>query len=472
LTAKKDAFHLRPVLIFAHGWPPNAEVGAVRAVYLARQLARNGWQPIVVTLHERYYELRNTAGIAGTDSALVIRTYCLPNPRKVYLLFKKWLAWCRRRLLAITASPERLDESSSSQEERISRSPPSFFKRTLLSLLYTPDEFLGWFPFALAASLSAVARHRPQCVISTGPPYTSHLVALALKGICGTRWVADFRDPWSWSDSHLSNERIGVVADGINRWLEKIVMRSADRVVCVAHGMTEKYRTLYPALPANKWITITNGYDLDEFAGLGHVDKSDRFTISYVGGAGGYDFSRTPLLVLRAIGELIAENRLDRHKVMIRFLGPDRDTAGHSIGGMISENGLSGIAECIGLVPRPDALKEILRASAVVLLGGTQRLSVAAKLYEYLASVTPILAIVEEGDAADIIRRTNAGYVIAPNDLPGAKNAIRSLYEKYLHDRQAGAMAKPGDPAITDEYNWERLGERYAALLEECCEAK
>jgi len=236
--------------------------------------------------------------------------------------------------------------------------------------------------------------------------------------------------------------------------------------------MTEKYRKLYPAIPTNKWCTITNGYDLDEFAGLGRVEKSDRFTISYVGGAGGYDFSRTPLLVLRAVGELIAENRLDRHKVTFRFVGLDRDTRGNLISGMISENALSGIAEIVGFVPRPDALREIIRASVVVLLGGTQRLSVAAKVYEYLASGTPILAIVEDGDTADIIRRANAGYVVAPNDLTGAKDAIRSLYEKYLQDMQAGARAEPGDPAITDEYNWVKLGKRYAELLGECCEGK
>ncbi len=345
---------------------------------------------------------------------------------------------------------------------------PGPLTRIILSLLHTPDEFQGWFPFALVASLRAVARYRPQCVISTGPPFTSHLVASALKGLCGVHWVADFRDPWSWREG-LPAEIASAVSDRINRFFEKIVMQRADRVVCVTPSMTARYRQLYPGLPAKKWLTITNGYDLAEFAELGPVEKPDCFTISYVGG---FDFARTPLLLLRAVGELIAEGRLDRRRVTLRFVGPCQYAGDRSVAQMISEHGLNGIAELIGFVPRPEAMKEILRASVLVLLGGTQRLSIAAKVYEYLASGVPILAIVEEGDTAEIIRRVGAGRVVAPNDILGAKDMIASWYERYLQEGQVGTAHQPQDPRITEDYSWDTLGARYSAVLEECRENK
>jgi len=468
LTAERNASPPRSVLILAHSWPPDAYVGAVRPVYLARQLARLGWQPVVVTVQERYYELKNTAGVAGTDSALVIRTRCLPNPRRAYLWLKNLVARRRRRSPALTTSSPATDEMSSPQGQGVSRSIPGRLKRTLLSLLYTPDEFQGWFPFALVASLRAVARHRPKCVISTGPPFTSHLVALALKGICGAKWVADFRDPWSWREG-LPAEISSPVSDRINRSLEKIVMQRADRVVCVTPATTDRYRQLYPRLPANKWLTITNGYDMAEFAGLGPVEKPDRFTISYIGG---FDFSRTPLLVLRAVGELVSAGMLDRLRVTLRFVGPCRYVGDRPVSQMIAESGLNGIAEIVGFVPRPEALKEILRANVLVLLGGTQRLSVAAKVYEYVAAGKPILAITEDGATAELIRRIGGGRVVAPNDLEGAKDAIVSWYKRYVQEGKAETLHWPQDPGIAEEYSWDRLGARYAAALEECSENK
>jgi glycosyltransferase involved in cell wall biosynthesis len=456
------------VLILAFSWPPDGYVGAVRPVYLARQLARLNWQPVIVTLQERYYEVQNPSGIAGTDSAVVIRTRYVPNARYVYLWLKRKFGWLRQRNSHSATTSVSADDRITNDVKNSSASTSGPIRRSIVSLLYTPDEHQGWFPFALVASLRAVARHRPRCVISTGPPFTSHLVALTLKAICGLQWVADFRDPWSWRE-HLHGKESSVLSNRINRSLERMVMKRADRVVCVSPAMTNRYRQLYPKLPAGKWRTITNGYDMAEFTALGHVDRPDRFTISYVGGL---DFSRTPSLVLRAIGELVAEGALARHSIALRFVGPCQYVGEQPVEEMIAENGLNGIAEIVGLVPRRDALREILCADALVLLGGTQRLSVAAKVYEYLAGGAPILAIVEEGDTAEIIRRTGAGLVIAPSDLKSAKDAIRSFYEKYHQDKNSGAERRSHDLGLTDQYDWETLGKRYADVLDECCEDK
>jgi len=155
---------------------------------------------------------------------------------------------------------------------------------------------------------------------------------------------------------------------------------------------------------------------------------------------------------------------------MLRFVGPCQHAGDRSVAEMIVENGLSGIAEIIGSVPRTEALKEILRADVLILLGGTQRLSVAAKVYEYMAGGRPILAITEDGETAEIIRRVGGGRVVSPNDLKGAKEAIASWYEVNLREGQVGTTRQRQDPDIANEYNWDTLGERYAAVLEECSE--
>ena len=455
---------MRTVLILAYSWPPDASVGSVRPVYLARQLVRFGWRPIVITVRERYYELLNTAGIKGADLVFLIRTHCLPNPRHAYLWAKKLLNCLHHSETTTPPASLKASDKSTHDEQKISKQAPGLLRRTILSLLHTPDEFLGWLPFAIAASLRATMRYRPTCVISTGPPFTSHLVALVLKKICGITWVADFRDPWSWNEVLLA-EITGTISNRINLRLEKMVILGADRIVCVTPAMTEKYRRLYPNLPDNKWVTITNGYDLDELVDLEPVEKSDRFTISYVGV---FDYSRTPQLLLRAVGELIAEGRLDRQKLTLRFVGSCQYAGGRPLVEMIAENKLDGIIEIVGFVPRTEALREILRANVLVLLG-TQRFTVAAKTYEYMAAGNPILAIVEEGAEADLIRYVGCGRVVAPTDVEGAKDAIAFWYNEYLQKEEMVNEHLTKDAVSTDEFSWTRLGARYASVLEECC---
>jgi len=444
----------------AHSWPPDANVGAVRPVYLARQLSLHQWQPVVITIRERYYERQNTDGIAGSDSAHVIRTHSLPNPRDGYLWLKQRLAWLRRS--RSSTAQDRQAQSATSGDGASATSTPGLLKRTILSLLYTPDEYLGWFPFALVASIRAVKRHQPACIISTGPPFTSHLVALVLKRLFRIRWIADFRDPWSWREG-LPAEIRSPMSDRINRFLESIVMRRADQIVCVTPRTTIRYRELYPELPDSKWVTITNGYDLEEFSKLGPVEKHRRFTISYVGS---FDFSRSPLLLLQAVGKLIAEGKLDGSRVSIRFVGPCQYAEGRSVAEMISENRLVGIAEIVGFLPRYEAMKEIMQANVLLLLGGTQRLSIAAKVYEYIASGNPILAIAEEGDTTELIRRVDGGRVVSPNDLDSAKVAILSWYENYIQKSTSGSPDSVERNGARLDYSWDRLGARYAELVE------
>src|SRR5678815_614782 len=70
-------------------------------------------------------------------------------------------------------------------------------RRWLLSLLLVGDAYLGWIPPATLAGLKATRGHRVRHLLSSGPPWTCHLVGLLLSRITGLPWIAHFRDPWS-----------------------------------------------------------------------------------------------------------------------------------------------------------------------------------------------------------------------------------------------------------------------------------
>ncbi|MDX6642953.1 MAG: hypothetical protein QOD76_915, partial [Solirubrobacteraceae bacterium] len=67
-----------------------------------------------------------------------------------------------------------------------------------IAALVVPDlAIVGWLPFALPRALSLARRERFDCVITTSPPHSAHLIGLALRRR-GVPWVADFRDGWTF----------------------------------------------------------------------------------------------------------------------------------------------------------------------------------------------------------------------------------------------------------------------------------
>jgi glycosyltransferase involved in cell wall biosynthesis len=283
---------------------------------------------------------------------------------------------------------------------------------------------------------------------------------MALKRMRGLPWIADLRDPWAWHDHPTYQPNS--LSDRIVARMERSLVRNADRVVNVTPAVTQSYAERYPEVPGSKWMTITNGFDLEEFQGLGAVTQAQRFTISYVGG---FDFQRSPILLLEAVAALIAEGKVDRDRMTVRFVGRCEYANGQPLAATIHELGLDGVAEIVPMLPRPEALRELLRSHVLLLLSGVQRLSVAAKVYEYLASGRPILAITGEGRAADIVRGAGAGRVVAPDDLQGAKDAVAHWYASYLASGSAPGPARPRLSAEALEYSWERLGRRYAEAI-------
>jgi hypothetical protein len=70
----------------------------------------------------------------------------------------------------------------------------------------------------------------------------------------------------------------------------------------------------------------------------------------------------------------------------------------------------------------------------------------SGKVFEYLAADRPILAVVPpDGAAADLIRETGAGTVVAPDDVDGMVAALRNLHARW----KAGELE---DAPLSDEW--------------------
>ena len=181
-------------------------------------------------------------------------------------------------------------------------------------------------------------------------------------------------------------------------------------------------------------MTIANGCDFDDFAGL-EYHPSDRLRITHTGNFQG---KRDPKPFFRALAESGLED------VVVRFAGDvraaDREYA--------ESLGLGDSIELLGYVSRRRSL-ELQRDSEALLLlipdsGGRGKGVLTGKIFEYLAAERPILAVVPpDGAAADLLRETGAGTVVAPDDVDAIRAALVELHRRWKDGSLAGTPLSP-----------------------------
>src|SRR5213079_2099163 len=189
-------------------------------------------------------------------------------------------------------------------------------------------------------------------------------------------------------------------------------------------------------------VTIANGSDFDDFAGLEHT-PSERLRITH---AGSFFGKRDPRPFLTAL----KQSGLD--DIVVRFLGDLRSTDRE----WAEQQELGDRLELITYAPRRRSL-ELQRDSEALLLlipeaGGRGKGVLSGKVFEYLATDRPILAAVPpDGAAADLIRESGAGVVVAPDDERGLRDAILGLHARwragrltngYLSDEQRRRLSR------------------------------
>jgi glycosyltransferase involved in cell wall biosynthesis len=290
-----------------------------------------------------------------------------------------------------------------------------------------PDENVTWNATAIPKAISLVRREGIDVVMTTSPPGSVHLIGAAVKRATGVKWVADLRDSVALH-AHRSSEGVGARAKQKARaGVARLVARQADAIVTAAEAISVETRGLSPRGPV---VTITNGCDFDDFAGLEYV-RGDRFRITH---AGSFFGKRDPKPFLRAL----AASGLD--DVVVRFLGDFRPGDRE----VVHELGLDAQVELIDHVPRRESLRLQRESDALLLLipeaGGRGRGVLSGKVFEYLAAERPVLAVVPtDGAAAQLVRDTRAGVVAAPEDVDGIRAALADLHSRWREGRLDGA---------------------------------
>ena len=410
------------MLLVAQLAPPSNLVAARRVAGMTKYLARLGHSVTVLTS-----QASGSGQIEGAEQ--VVRTRdALTSP----------INWRRRQFAALAGSSEGAYKSPSR-----------------LASAVVPDlGLLTWLPFALPRALALARRRRFDCVVTTSPPQSAHLVGLALRRR-EIRWIAEFRDGWTFEPPRdrwpLRSQR------KLDERLERDVLTRADAVVAVTAPIVKDFETRL-AVGAE---LITNGFDPDE-APPPATERDpllapDRHSFVHTGRMALARVSPRPLL--EALRLLKRDEPAVAQQVEIVFAGSLTEEEQD----LLAAPDLDGAVRSTGWVERPRALRLQRAADTLLLLTeGSSRRSVATgKLYEYLLARRPLLVLGEETEAARIVAETGTGLATSAVDPEAIAGALKRSVE-------GERVTEPDERAI-ERYSWASLGTQYSDLIERVC---
>ncbi len=332
------------------------------------------------------------------------------------------------------------------------RSGPVFHGlRSLADWWLLPDSYVGWAARARRVAAARLARGDVSVVLSSSPPDSVHLAARPLARRFRLPWVADFRDPWI--GLHRRRPPSGWHA-ARQRGMERGVLSAADLVLVTSRTHAAALAD-DPAAAGRRVEFLPNGFE----PGAGGVEAArdpEHFLIAFTG-----TLTLTPDVetLLEALHELLARRPEARRRIRARLAGAyqeeylDRALA----------LGLKGIVDFPGPVTHAEARALQRAADALVVWKPVGcDAAIPAKVYEYLDTGRPILALLPDDEAGRLVSAAG-GRRVPPGDRSALAAEIESLYLAWREGR-AAPPAPP--PAWLAGHSRERLAGRLAGLLD------
>ncbi|HEY3316909.1 MAG TPA: glycosyltransferase family 4 protein [Coriobacteriia bacterium] len=431
------------VLLVTYEFPPMGGVGVQRCLKFAKYLPRAGWDVSVLTVADPPTALLDESLLAELPASVrVHRAWSLEPTRLIQLL--------RRRRSEPTVSPAL--SPSSSGRAGFSGMPAWVIR--VVQAFFVPDEKRLWRGPARREALSAVREDACDAVVSSGPPFTAHLVARDVARRTALPWVADFRDPWVGNYFFRPPTPLHGALQA--RW-ERRVVREAGLVVVVSEAMAEDLRQRYPDLPADHFRVIPNGFDPEDLPVPSAPSAEGPFTFAYLGVFQG---AVSPDAFLAGLRRALDAGSLPADGVRVRLIGPRSASAEEAV----ERYGLRDLVETTGYLPHRRALAEAARAHVGLLVlppGPRSRPILTGKLFEYLALGRAVLALVSPGDARALVEEARAGVVADPADPAAVTAAIASLYACW---REGRSLPSP-DPSVVARYDRRKQAAALADLI-------
>lgn len=407
---------MKSVLVIAYYFPPSGGPGVQRVLKHIQYLREFGWNPIVLTVSNGDFPARDESLLEKIPSDIIVERTHIYEPYDLYRLLMG-----HKKGIAIDVNVIKKDNQKRTFKEQ--------FAEFIRATFFIPDARIGWLPTAIPKAMELIKKHNVCAIYNSSPPYTTSLIARALKRKTGLQWVVGFRDPWT---GFISSPKRWFLPAWIDKRMEYSVFKEADAVECAWKGIIKDIRYKFPSLPIEKFFHVPNGYDSSDYLLPEQIDQTlynrDKFIMTYTGSMYG---RRNPAALFLALESLIEKGLIKKESLLLRFIG----RFGNEIHDMFQSSSLKDSIEIIGYIPHEKSISYVQVSDVLLLIVDESKESeeiVPGKVYEYIGSMKPVLAIApEQGAIADLIKETQAGGIAHQSNIEGIASIIFEMYSAF-----------------------------------------
>jgi glycosyltransferase involved in cell wall biosynthesis len=424
----------RRVLFIAYTFPPVGGAGVQRTTKFVKYLPHFGWDASVLTV-------RN-ASVPVRDESL-----------------------CRDVPASTTVVRARTFEPSYSTKAGLVNGTGSrgLVKRALHFAavgLLQPDPQILWNAPAYLAGMRALRKTRHDAIIASAPPFSSLLLGAELSRATHVPLLLDYRDEWAVSNMHWENRRLRGPSIAVQRAMEQYALRRADAVLATSPRSASELDLLCRRAGASPSVTyIFNGFDPEDFESVPTDERcppKGKWRLVYTGTL--YNLM-SPEPLIQAIERLAAARPDLAANVHLVFAGrraTEQARRLDRIAGVcrLETHQYLSHAEAVAVMRSADALCLLLSD-----LPGADRV-IPAKVFEYIASRKPILAIAPKGDVWDVLRAHPSAFTHTPDDVCGVSAWL-------AHAIEGGVPAPASSEFDTRPFDRRRQAQRLASLLDD-----
>lgn len=425
----------KKLLIITYYFPPAGGPGVQRWLKFVKYLPEFDIQPIVYVPENPTYPIIDE-GLVGqiSEKAIVLKNK-IWEPYQLASIFSK----NKTKKISSGIFPHKKKQT--------------FLDKTFLWVrgnLFIPDARVFWVKPSVSYLENYIKENNIDTIVTSGPPHSLHLIGLELKEKLNVKWFADFRDPWTTIGYHKAL-RLSDYAARKHKNLEYKVLNSADTIIVTSKTTKTEFQAI-----TNKPISvITNGYDIE------NVEKQTldtKFTLAHIGS---FLSDRNPRFLWESLVELLQEVPDFKSHLEIKLIG----AVSQEVLDSISEFHLNDYLNLLGYVSHHEAIAHQKKSQVLLLIeinSEDTKSIIPGKLFEYMVSNRPIIAIGPQGsDFADIIKETNTGVFFDYSEKEKLKSVILDFYNQFLEGRlQANGVG-------LQQYSRKNLTKQLAQLIKE-----
>ncbi len=391
----------KEIIIIAFKFPPMGGVGTRRWTKFAKYLAERNYLVHVITIDYKYNDTVNWLKDVEKNENIIIHRLKPGCPDALIKNRNNFLDKIKNRL----------------------------FYSYLKKYFYYIDPAQNWAKYFVPYTRELIRKNDIKNVIVTGAPFSVMYQAVMLKiENPEINLIQDFRDPWN-NDIPYEYKNNGSLISYFwqkNRSIkmEESVIFYSDKIIFVTNGLKERYNALYKIF-SDKFYTIHNGFDEDDFKHNNHYDKKKKFNLIYTGNLG---FGRT--LGIELLAQAIHELNDDyiNNNLKIDFYTPLK------MNYFIAHPNFNVFKNNFDFYPMmpPDNIYEILRDyyCCLSINAKVYPYLIGAKVFEYMGAEKKIFHISDGGELSAILRNKN--QYLANYDVNEIKRQLLKLKQDFL----------------------------------------